>query len=159
MTTDPDNPDPATNNPDPATNEPATAEAPAEPADPGDGETPPDQTPPEQAPDGELSRARNDAASYRRRLRDTEQQLDQARRQLWQATVAQTGRLVDPDDLPYDGDADQADDRDDQITGQIDTLLQRKPHLGSRRPRRDMGTGQRDRSDGAVLTDILRARS
>ncbi|WP_394276900.1 hypothetical protein, partial [Luteococcus sp.] len=71
--------------------------------------------------------------------------------------VRATGRLADPTDLPY---SDEALEDPDELSGAIDELLGRKPHLASRRPRGDVGQGSVGSATGSVdLAGMLRARA
>src|SRR5699024_6421678 len=53
----------------------------------------------------EISRARQQAARYRRQLRDVESERDELAAALWTERVAALGVLADPTDLPHDPDA------------------------------------------------------
>jgi len=71
--------------------------------------------------------------------------------------VAQTGRLADPEDLPF---ADDHLDDPAKLQSAVDDLLARKPHLASRRPRGDVGQGQMSDAHGTVdLAALLRSRA
>lgn len=80
---------------------------------------------------------------------------DALSRRVVRQAVAATGKLADPDDLPYSGDYvnDPA-----ALSAAIDDLLTRRPHYASRRPTGDVGQGVRGDSGaaGASLADILR---
>ena len=104
-------------------------------------------------PVGELARARRQAARYRRELRDTETQLDELRASLWRTRVELDGRLADPDDLPLDADA--LDDPD-KLRELVDDLLDRKPHLRSRRITTRAGQGEGTATASVSLADMLR---
>lgn len=93
----------------------------------------------------ELARVRDQAARYRRRLRDAEAAL-------WSERVAALGILADPDDLPYDADALHDPDRLRELA---DELVERKPHLRSRRIRERAGQGEGSGADGVNLAALL----
>lgn len=99
-----------------------------------------------------LSRARSQAARYRRELRDTEAERDELAAALWTARVDQLGVLADPDDLPFDPDALHDPDRLREL---VDELVTEKPHLKSRRIRARAGQGEGSAPDGISLAAIL----
>lgn len=69
--------------------------------------------------------------------------------------VRATGRLADPTDLPFD--AAHLDDPE-ALTAAIDTLLEAKPHLESRRPTGDIGQGHKgEKTADFSLMDRLRS--
>lgn len=74
------------------------------------------------------------------RYRQRAQQADAYAERLHTELVRATGRLADPADLPFD--AEHLDDAD-ALNAAIDTLLDAKPHLATRRPTGDIGQGQR----------------
>lgn len=98
---------------------------------------------PDPAPD--LSRARKQAARYRRQLRETEAAL-------WSERVSALGVLADPDDLPFDAEALHDPDRLRELA---DELVTRKPHLRSRRIRERAGQGEGTGADGVNLAAML----
>lgn len=100
-----------------------------------------------------VARARDQAARYRRRLRDTEAERDELAEALWRERVAALGVLADPEDLPYDPDALHDPDRLRELA---DELLESKPHLRSRRIRYRAGQGEGTPSDGVSLAGLLR---
>lgn len=118
-----------------------------EPADEGQGDDP------EQFPKAYVVQLRKESAGYRERA----QQADQLAHRLHTALVAATGRLADSTDLPFD----QAHlDDADALTKAIDDLLERKPHLKSRRVVGDVGQGAGGVKAGDVdLAAMLRARA
>lgn len=73
--------------------------------------------------------------------------------------AAQTGRLADPTDLAYSDDLCDEHGVPDQtkVTAAVDELLERKPHLASRRPTGDVGQGARPAEAGVSLAGLLRA--
>lgn len=100
-----------------------------------------------------VEKLRRESAGYRERARLAD---DYAQR-LHTALVSATGRLADPSDLPFD--AENLDDTE-RLSGAIDELLTRKPHLASRRPFGDVGQGNRGATAEPVnLADMLRARA
>ena len=102
--------------------------------------------------DPRLSRARQQAARYRRQLRDTETERDELAAALWTARVDQLGVLADPADLPFDPDALHDPDRLRQL---VDELVTAKPHLRSRRIRARAGQGEGTAPGGVSLAAIL----
>lgn len=100
-----------------------------------------------------VEKLRKESAGYRERA----QRADDLAARLHTALVAATGRMADPTDLPFD--AANLDD-EQALSGAIDELLTRKPHLASRRPFGDVGQGNRGASSEPVnLADMLRARA
>lgn len=113
----------------------------------GDGDQP------ETFPREYVEKLRKESAGYRERA----QQADQLAQRLHTALVAATGRLADPTDLPFD--AEHLDDPD-ALNAAIDALVERKPHLKSRRVVGDVGQGAGSVKAGQVnLAEILRARA
>lgn len=99
-----------------------------------------------------VARARQQAARYRRQLRDTETERDELAAALWTARVDQLGVLADPDDLPFDPDALHDPDRLREL---VDELVTTKPHLRSRRIRARAGQGEGTAPGGVSLAAIL----
>lgn len=100
-----------------------------------------------------VEKLRQENGKYRQRA----QQADDLARRLHVALVAQTGRLADPEDLPFDEDHLEGEE---QLSAAIDALLERKPHLASRRPRGDVGQGRMSDPTGTVdLAALLRSRA
>lgn len=96
--------------------------------------------------DNEPSELEQKLADTETRLTDAEARADEYARALFEARVAATGRLADPTDLAYS--ADLLDDAE-ALTAAIDALLERKPHLASRRPAwGDVGAGQAQPGSG-----------
>jgi len=88
------------------------------------------------------------------RYRQRAQQADELAHRLHTELVRATGRLADPSDLDYD---DAHLDDPDALTTAIDDLLERKPHLATRRPSGDIGQGQRGPASGSFsLLDTLK---
>ena len=125
--------DPDGDEPDPDSDEP-------------DGDEPDDDKP-------EISRARQQAARYRRQLRDVESERDELAAALWTERVAALGVLADPTDLPHDPDALHDPDRLRELA---DELVAAKPHLRSRRIRERAGQGEGDGSGTVSLSGLLR---
>lgn len=100
-----------------------------------------------------VEKLRRENAGYRERA----QRADELAARLHTALVAATGRMADPTDLAFD--AAHLDD-EQALSGAIDELLTRKPHLASRRPFGDVGQGNRGGTVEPVnLADMLRARA
>lgn len=100
-----------------------------------------------------VEKLRTEAADARIKAKRAE---DYARR-LQHALVGATGRLADPTDLPFD-EANVMDE--EQLNAAIDSLLETKPHLASRRPRGNIGQGPVSTGDGTVsLAGLLRSRA
>lgn len=100
-----------------------------------------------------ISRARKQAARYRRELRAVESERDELAAALWTERVAALGVLADPTDLPHDPDALHDPDRLRELA---DELVARKPHLRSRRIRERAGQGEGDGSGTVSLSGLLR---
>jgi len=107
---------------------------------------------PETFPREYVEKLRDENARYRTRA----QRADDLAARLHTALVAATGRLADPDDLPFD---DAHLDAADALSTAIDDLLARKPHLASRRPAGDVGQGATPSGETVNLAGILRARA
>ena len=108
---------------------------------PDDGETTPT-----------VARARQQAARYRRELRDVESERDELAAALWSERVGALGVLADPADLPFDPDALHDPDRLREL---VDELVTAKPHLRSRRIRARAGQGEGTAPGGVSLAAIL----
>lgn len=110
-------------------------------------QTEPEQDVEETFPREYVEKLRDENAKYRQRA----QRADDLAQQVHRLLVEQTGRLADPEDLPY---AEENVDNEEALTEAIDDLLERKPHLASRRPRGDVGqgvTGQEPTDLAAIL--------
>lgn len=103
-------------------------------------------------PGGELARARRQAARYRTELRDSQTRAGELEAALWRARLELDGRLADPDDLPVDP---ELVDDPDGIRAAVDALLERKPHLRSRRIRERAGQGEGSASASVSLAELL----
>ena len=99
-----------------------------------------------------VAKLREESAKYRQRATDR----DAIAERLHRAIVAETGRLADPTDLPFD-DAHLTDA--DALTAAIDELLKSKPHLASRKPTGDIGQGASATTDSVSLSGILRTNA
>lgn len=99
-----------------------------------------------------VARARQQAARYRRQLRDVESERDELAEALWLERVTALGTLADPTDLPFDPDALHDPDRLRELA---DELVTRKPHLRSRRIRARAGQGEGTHEGGVNLAAML----
>lgn len=99
-----------------------------------------------------VARARQQAARYRRQLRDVESERDELAEALWAERVTALGTLADPADLPYDPDALHDPDRLRELA---DELVTAKPHLRSRRIRARAGQGEGSHEGGVNLAAML----
>lgn len=106
----------------------------------------------DESPGGELARARRQAARYRTELRELEGRTDELVAELWRARLELDGRLADPDDLPVDP---ELVDDPDGIRAAVDALLERKPHLRSRRIRERAGQGEGNPAASVSLAELL----
>lgn len=92
---------------------------------------------------------RDENARYRQRAGHA----DTLAKRLHRLMVEQTGRLADPDDLPFD--ENHLED-EQALTAAVDALLDSKPHLASRRPAGDIGQGATDAGGTVDLAAIMR---
>ena len=99
-----------------------------------------------------VARARQQAARYRRQLRDVESERDELAEALWLERVTALGTLADPTDLPFDADALHDPDRLRELA---DELVTAKPHLRSRRIRARAGQGEGTNDGGVNLAAML----
>lgn len=111
-----------------------------------------EQTEPETFPREYVQKLRDESAKYRTKAGKA----DDLARRLHVALVAATGRLADPEDLPFD--ESHLEDEDDLLSA-LDDLLVRKPHLASRKPSGDVGQGAGSGSDDFNLAGLLRSRA
>ncbi len=96
---------------------------------------------------------RQQNGKYRQRA----QRADTLAQRLHTELVKATGRLADPTDLEFD-EAHLYDP--DALTEAINDLLERKPHLASRRPTGDIGQGQRgSAAEPFSLLGLLKERT
>ena len=124
--------------------EETSATAATETDDGDDGET---------FPRAYVEELRAENARYRERAKAA----DTLAQRLHTALVAATGRLQDPSDLPFD---EAHLENSDAMAAAIDELLERKPHLKSRRVVGDVGQGAGGVRPGDVdLSALLRARA
>lgn len=124
--------------------EPADDELPEDEPDPDGDETDDDEP--------AVARARQQAARYRRQLRDVESERDELAEALWLERVTALGTLADPTDLPFDPDALRDPDRLRELA---DELVTAKPHLRSRRIRARAGQGEGTHEGGVNLAAML----
>lgn len=110
-----------------------------------------------------VEKLRRESANYREKAKTAEQQaqeanvmLDAMMRRLHATLVAETGKLADPDDLPFD--VGHLYDSETLNTA-IDALLADKPHLRSRKPVGDVGQGNRGGAGEFSLMDLLKSRA
>ncbi|BBX39811.1 hypothetical protein [Mycobacterium simiae] len=85
-----------------------------------------------------VEKLRKESAGYRDRAKTAEARADALARALFTARVAATGRLADATDLAFDVEA--LDDAE-KLSTAIDSLLNGKPHLKSRKPTGSVGQG------------------
>jgi hypothetical protein len=85
-----------------------------------------------------VEKLRKESQRYRERAKTAEANLDAALRELFTARVTATGKLADPDDLPYDAELLAEEDK---LTEAIDELIKRKPHLAARKISGSVGQG------------------
>lgn len=108
---------------------------------------------PETFPREVVEELRKENGKYRKRAG----QADELAQRLHTELVRATGKLADPTDLPFDEDhiADAG-----KMVAAIDELLERKPHLATRRPAGDIGQGNRGGTSGSFsLLDMLKERT
>lgn len=79
-----------------------------------------------------------------KRYRLRAKQADELAQRLHRELVAKDGRLQDPTDLPFN---DSHLEDPEALSAAIDDLLDRKPHLKSRKVRGDVGAGTRGSSE------------
>lgn len=96
-----------------------------------------------------VEKLRDENAKHRQRA----QRADDLAHRLHVALVAATGRLADPEDLPFD---EAHLDDPDALTAALDDLLTRKKHLASRIPHGDIGQGATALGETVNLAGILR---
>lgn len=134
--------------------DPVTPASAATPASAPSAATPDE---PDTFPRQYVEELREESATRRREAQEAREALEPVQRRLHALLVGATGRLADPDDLEFD--AAHLDD-EEALTAAIDDLLQRKPHLASRRTRGNIGQGEGDPAKGSVnLAGMLAARA
>jgi len=136
-------------------------EPPSPDTDPPIGDDPEPEPEPDPEPDtfprSYVEELREEARGYRQRISTEENRVAELSEHLWRNHVAATGRLADPDDLPWPTDTDPSDT--DQIHEKIDALLSRKPHLAARRANGDIGQHDRAETAPVNLAAMLRANT
>lgn len=103
---------------------------------------------PEMFPRKYVEELREENAKYRQRAG----QADELSKRVHRLMVERTGRLADPEDLPFD---ETHLEDEDALAAAVDDLLARKPHLASRRVVGDVGQGVTD-TGATDLAAILR---
>ena len=106
---------------------------------------------PETFPRSYVEELRRENGKHRQRA----QKADTYAQRLHTELVRATGKLVDATDLPFS--EDHLEDAD-KLTAAINDLLQRKPHLASRRPTGEIGQGATPSRTSVDLAAILRQR-
>ena len=99
-----------------------------------------------------VEKLRDENAKYRQRA----QKADDLAHRLHNALTAATGRLADPSDLPYE---ESHLDDPEALQRAIQELLEKKPHLGSRKPVGNIGQGVSSSTDAVDLAAMMRARA
>ena len=99
-----------------------------------------------------VEKLRDENAKYRQRA----QKADDLARRLHSALTEATGRLQDASDLEYD--VSHLDDPE-ALQRAIQELLEKKPHLGSRKPAGNIGQGASNTTDTIDLAAMLRSRA
>lgn len=107
---------------------------------------------PETFPRAYVEELRQESGRYRLRAAHA----DDLALRLHVALVAATGRLADPGDLPF---TEANLDDPALLTAAVDDLLARKPHLGDRRPRGDVGQGATPSAASFDLGGLLRSHA
>lgn len=95
---------------------------------------------------------RDENAKYRQRA----QRADDYAQRLHTTLTASTGRLHDASDLEFD--QEHLEDAE-ALTGAIDDLLAKKPHLASRKPTGNIGQGTTASHGTVDLAGLLRSRA
>lgn len=112
-------------------------------------------TPEEEAdtfPRSYVEELRQENGKYRQRAQKT----DELAQRLHTSLVAATGRLADPTDLEFN---EAHLDDEEALTAAVEDLLARKPHLGARKLRGDVGQGVTGSSGSVDLASLLRSRA
>lgn len=85
-----------------------------------------------------VEKLRGEAKDNRHRAEAAENRVSEISRQLFRLRVESTGKLADPDDLPYD--ADLLGD-DGKLNAAVDELLAKRPHYARRKVSGNVGAG------------------
>ena len=85
-----------------------------------------------------VEKLRKESQGYRERAKAADTRAEDLARQLFRLRVESTGKLADPDDLPYDADL-LADD--DKLNTAVDGLIAKRPHYAKRRVAGSVGQG------------------
>ena len=129
----------------------ANAEVPEEPTVEEPVEEPTDEEQ-DTFPRDYVEKLRDENAKYRQRA----QKADDLAHRLHNALTAATGRLADPSDLPYE---ESHLDDPEALQRAIQELLEKKPHLGSRKPAGNIGQGVSGSTGAVDLAAMMRARA
>lgn len=124
----------------------------------GTVEDPPNpDDPPEDAdtfPREYVERLRTESAEHRTKAKEATEALEPLQRQVHALLVEKSGRLADPTDLAFDAAHLESEAA---LTQAIDSLLEAKPHLASRRVAGDIGQGAGEPKQGVNLAGLLSA--
>jgi hypothetical protein len=121
--------------------------------EPDEAESSTDETEPETFPREVVEKLRQESGRYRQRA----QHADTLARRLHTELVRATGRLADPTDLAFD---EEHLEDPDALAAALGDLLDRKPHLASRKPVGDVGQGNRGASSEPFsLLGLLKERT
>jgi hypothetical protein len=107
---------------------------------------------PDQFPRSYVEELRQENGRYRQRA----QQADDLAQRLHTELVRATGKLADAGDLAFD---ESHLDDPEALAAAVDDLLDKKPHLGSRRPSGDIGQGATASTAPVDLAAMLRGRA
>jgi hypothetical protein len=123
-------------------------------------ETPSGDETPESPPEGDtfprdyVEKLRGESAKHRTEAKTQTDRAEALAGRLHLALVTAAGRLADPSDLPFNAAHLESDEA---LSAAIDELLERKPHLASRRVAGDIGQGAGGTAPvGTDLAGILR---
>lgn len=111
-----------------------------------------DEDEPDTFPRDYVEKLRDENAKYRQRAQKT----DELSRRVHRLLVERTGRLADPDDLPFD---EAFLDDEDALNTAIEDLVARKPHLAARKVSGNVGQGVPDGSNVDLATILRNAAS
>lgn len=103
-----------------------------------------------------VAKLRQEAAESRVKAK----RADDLARQVVRATAKADGRLIDVEDLAFDATfiTEEGTVDLDRVTAAIDSLVERKPHLASRRPTTPIPQGARQESEQVSLLALLNGR-